>query len=156
MKNLALVVLILAVVALLIQTLSKPKFNGELPIPKANWTSVSLGNVNPGAPNGGIIAELKNPNEVAAVVRFIQAHRNGWSNDLPQPETTAAPDSYLALSNDKQNAKLYLFLEGERVRVYFYDSNKARYYRDFHELEKTELLGLFGQKWSENHRIEAR
>lgn len=153
MRNLGVVLVILVVVALLMRTLSKPPFNGELTIPKENWSSVSL---YPGAPNTDIIAELKDPEKVAAVVRFVDAHRTGWSHARPEILASAAPDNYLRLDAEKQNATFYLFLWGEGMRVSFYDPNQSSYYRDFNQSEKTELLSLFGQKWSENHRVEAK
>lgn len=153
MKNLGVVLAILVVVALLMQTLGKPAFNGELPIPKENWTSVSL---YPSAPNSDIIVELKDTKKIAAVVSFIDAHRTGWSNERPGIETSAAPDNHLRLYAEKHQATLYLFLWGEGMRVSFYDPSQTEYYRDFNPSEKAELLGLFGQKWSENNRVEAK
>ena len=154
MKNLIVVLLILVVAALCMRVASKPAFNGELPLPREKWTSVCLGSPYPGEPNGGIIAELKDPKRVAAVLAFIEAHRTGWSDDRPTPVTSAAPDNYFAFSTEQQSAKLYLYLWGEGMRVSMPGPRETSYYRDFRESEKAELLALFDVRWSESHQVE--
>lgn len=126
----------------------------EVPLPRAVWTTATLGNAIGGPPAEPIV--LRDPDRVSAVADFLEKHRYGWSDRDPKINYETAPTTFVALIGQKAAFELVLRLPGPGLTAYFNKAGDKTLWIQFSEKDEMRLFELFDATTTEQFRVQSR